>query len=149
MEANYHSKDFNEISSNHSHGTSDNLDPHHNFTSSDESFNSNSSSSGSDKSFNKKNDVMGSDDLLMSRTSFNGMNNTEARKENHKSFGSIVKMLRNLNLKHEKASREHQHSILRAPTEYAIVRGMSGLNLKVIKSTQQTSNRCHRCIARN
>lgn len=159
MESNYHSKDFCEIPSNHSHGDSDNLeDSHnfcHNFTSSDESFTSNSSagaSSSSDKSFEKKNDVMRSSDLmsdsLRSRTSFNGVNNAEAG--NHKSFGSIIKMLKNLNLRHEKPrNKEHKHSILRAPTEYTFVKGLSGLNLKVPVIKESAAACCQRCISKN
>lgn len=154
MESNYHSNDFGEIPSNHSHGATDNLEDFcHNFTSSDESFNSNSSSgsgssSSASKSFEKTNDVMRSNDLsLRSQTSFNGVNNTAARKENHKSFGSIVKMLKNLNLKHEKPS--HKRSILRKPTEYTFVKGMSGLNLRVIKPTQSTPGSCQQCLSKN
>lgn len=155
MEQAYPATNFNEIQSENRRfsngGTSENLeDFRHYFTSSDESFNSNSSSN-SDKSFEKKNDVLKTCDLLLNGVdsqsncvNYNDVdiNENSTRKEHHKSFKSIVKYVKNFSLKSEKSSDSQQQSqsILRRPTEYVFVKGMSGVPIRVAKASSSTRN---------
>lgn len=156
MDQTYLSTNFTEIQSDKrfvSGGSSENLeDFYHYFTSSDESFNSNSSSNSNDKSYKKKNDVLKSHDLLLnddeSRSNcvnFNDVDNINEntlRKESCKSFRSLVKYVKKLTLKTEKLNHSQQQSILRKPTEYTYVKGMSGLAYRVAKPSLRTHQRC-------
>lgn len=108
------------------------------FNSSDESF----TPSSSRKFSTKKNDMIKNFDLLCdndsknSGQSFNEID-TQNRPKHHKSFTSIIKLLMN-SMKHSTRSDQHQ-SILRRPTEYGYVRGISGLPIRVIKASSATS----------
>lgn len=156
MEPTYHSKNFNEISSNRrlSSSVCENLDELcFNFTSSDESFNSSSSKSSEKKNDVNKNCDLSSidDDNKSSRISYNEMdiNGVNNRKSNNKSFVSIVKFLKNLSTK--KSDREQtqaSRSILRRPSEYVFVKGMSGLPMRVLKTSPPTTS-CNRYIAKH
>lgn len=150
----YLSKNFNEIQSQKRFlpsGTSENLeDFRHYFTSSDESFTSNSSSN-SDKSYQKKNDVLKTCDLLLNDddkrsnwVNYNDVDNNEhsSSKEHHKSLKSLVQYVKKLSLKSEKSTEDqHQNrSILRRPTEYIFVKGMSGLPIRVPKASPSSND---------
>lgn len=112
------------------------------FTLSDDSFNSNSSSS-----FEMKNGVKQNCDLLFRVDSNNELsaNETNTRKPDRKSFLSMVNLLRNLKLRSPKSTKDQQ-SILRHPTEYVFIKGMSGLPIRVAKSSAPC---CHRSIAKH
>lgn len=153
MESTYHSKDFMEIpsSSRFPSRVSESLDDcYFTFNSSDESFNSNRSSNSS-KSLEKTNDVIRKCDLSNDDGNSSGGNSlsetdTNDRRRNYK---SIIKFLKNFKPKTEGRSEQQSknQSILRRPTEYTFVRGMSGLPLRVIKSSTSTGNCCSRCTA--
>lgn len=139
--------EFNEIQSSSSSNESGSLnDSRYNFSSSDESFNSNSS-----QQFQKKNEVNENFDLLLSDDdnknsglSFNEMDTTS--QQNHKSFGSLVKFLKRISAK-KSSHQQPTQSILRRPTEYCFVKGMSGLSIRVAKaSPSSTTACCHRVM---
>lgn len=155
MEPTYHSKNFMEIPSTRrlSSSVCENLDDLcFSFTSSDESFNSSSS-----KSSEKKNDVNKSSDLLpsdddnkSSRISYNEMdiNGATTTTQTHKSFVSIVRFLKKISTrKADDNQASSSRSILRRPSEYVFVKGMSGLPMRVLK-TQQSTTSCHGYIAK-
>lgn len=155
MEQSYQSKYFLEIQSSPRRASADagNIDDFYSFTSSDESFNSNSSNSS--KSFHKKNDISKRFDLLLdhnSSRSFTEMDLNEAsgRKQRHnKSSMSIIKFLKSLTSRSKAESLPMgSRSILRRPTEYEFVTGMSGLQIRVVKASSSTAS-CPRCVARN
>lgn len=146
MESTYHSKDFMEIpsSSRFPSRTSESLDDcYFTFNSSDESFNSNRGSNSS-KSLEKTNDVIRKCDLSSedgNSSSGNSLSETDTngRRRNYK---SIIKFLKNFRPKTEARSEQQNknQSILRRPTEYIYVRGLSGLPLRVIKASSSTGN---------
>lgn len=154
----YQMKDFMEIPETHksqsihrmsSGGNHDDFFDY-NFNASDESFNSNSSSSSKSSSSEKKNDV--NYDLLRggrgskgSEQSFNEID-SHNKPEHHKSFVSIVKFFKS-SVKSKTTHCQHQ-SILRQPTEYGYVRGISGLPIRVIKSSSPSSASCLRIVKR-
>lgn len=156
MDNTYLATDFNEIQSKQrftAHGSTENLENFcHYFTSSDESFNSNSSSS-SGQSFEKKNDLLKTCDLLLnaddSRSNCVNYNDVQInqkatkKEQNQSSIMSIIKYVKKLSLKSEKTNESSQQnrSILRRPTEYTFVKGMSGLPIRVAKSSPSSSNR--------
>lgn len=150
MESKYHSKDFMEIpsSSRFPSRTSERLDDFYfTFNSSDESFNSNRSSNSS-KSLEKTNDVIRKCDLSSEDGSSSGGNSlsetdTNSRRRNYK---SIIKFLKNFKPKSDARNEQKNknQSILRRPTEYTYVRGLSGLPLRVIKASTSTGNCCQR-----
>lgn len=152
MEPTYHSKNFAEIPSRRrlSSSVCENLDELcFSFTSSDDSFNSNSS-----KSSEKKNDVNKNCDLSSSDDDNKSNNETDTigvntRQGNHKSFVSIVRFLKKISSK--KADQNQQQasrSILRRPSEYIYVKGISGIPIRVLKTSPPTSS-CHRYVAKN
>lgn len=117
------------------------------FNTSDESFNSNSSSEYS----TKKNDVSKNFDLSCdggsknSNQSFNEID-SRGKPKHHKSVGSIIKFLKNSMT--NKATNDQHQSILRRPTEYGYVRGISGLPIRVIKASSSTSPHCQHVAKR-
>jgi hypothetical protein len=157
--SNYTMKDFTEIQSTHksasinrmSAGNCDDFSSY-TFNSSDDSFNSNSSSDS--KSSEKKNDSLKNFDLLLndcdSKTSDNNLNEIDIhnKREHHKSFLSIIKFFKNSTK--SKTTNELHQSILRRPTEYIHVRGISGLPIRVIKASSSSSSAacCHRIVKR-
>lgn len=154
---NYRMKDFTEIPSSYT-----NSSPHRmssgkyddfsslNFNSSDESFNSNSSSSSNSSA--KKNDGSKNFDLSLndcdSKNSEHIYSETDAnsKPEHHKSLVSIIKFFKN-SMKN-KPSNDQPQSILRRPTEYGYVRGISGLPIRVIKASSSSAACCHRIVKR-
>ena len=161
MDQAYQARNFNEIQSTKgfaSRSASENLEDFcHYFTSSDESFNSNSSSN-SDESFEKKNDVLKTCDLLLNDedrksncVNYNDVdiNENNTLKTHHKSFRSIIKYVKKMSAKSEKSNDNQQpsRSILRRPTEYTFVKGISGVPIRVAKVSPSTSN--HRYISKD
>lgn len=154
----YQMKDFMEIPETHKNRSTHRMSSggkhddffDFNFNSSDESFNSNSSSSSkSSSSSEKKNDV--NYDLLSggcgskgSEQSFNDID-SHNKPEHHKSFVSIIKFFKS-SVKSKKTNC--QQSILRGPTEYGYVRGISGLPIRVIRSSSPSSASCRRIVKR-
>ena len=117
------------------------------FNTSDESFNSNSSSEYS----TKKNDVSKNFDLSCdsdSKNSNQSYNEIDSRSQpkHHKSVGSIIKFLKSSVT--NKSTKDQHQSILRRPTEYGYVRGISGLPIRVIKASSSTSTRCQHIAKR-
>lgn len=116
------------------------------FTSSDESFSSNASKSSAES----KNENF---DLSLRGSSANGSNRAVINtKHSNKSLQSIVRLWKNFRSPSDKSKQQQQpQSILRKPTEYFFVKGMSGLPLRVVKTSSSSSSQasCHRCIAKN
>lgn len=118
------------------------------FTSSDESFSSNASKSSTET----KNENF---DLSLRGSSTNGSNHAviNTQKQSHKSLQSIARLWKNFRSRSDKSKQQQQpQSILRKPTEYFFVKGMSGLPLRVVKTPSLSSSSqasCHRCIAKN
>lgn len=138
-------KNFTEIQSTHknssthrmSTGNFDDDFSSYNLNSSDDSFNSNNSCSSSSE---KKNDVLKNYNLLLndgdSKASEHSLSeiDSHSKTQQHKSFqSSIIKFLKN-SMKNKPANDQHQ-SILRRPTQYVHVRGISGLPIRVIKAS--------------
>lgn len=138
-------KDFSEMSlkTRHSSATDNLEDSCYGFTSSDESFDSNTSSSSS-----QQNDSSDSSDLSQrdSKPNESKPNEINTNSGDHKSFVSIMKRLKNNIKRKSEKSKAQPQSILRRPQEYVFVRGMSGLPLRV-KAPQSSS--CHLCVSEN
>lgn len=147
MEPAYHSKSFIEIPTIRkcSTGRSDNNieDSCFSFNLSDDSFNSNSSTD-SNKSNEKKNDGIKNCDLLPTsdeenksgrEIDINGVNS-----QNHKSSHSIIKILKRFSTRNDSSHQKRRQSILRQPTEYIFVKGMSGVQIRVAKPSSSSSS---------
>lgn len=149
-----YSKDFGEIPAQNrfrfpTSDSQDNLEDFcSGFTSSDESFGSNASKSTT----GSKNENF---DLSLGGSSTNGSNHAviNTRKHSHKSLQSIARLWKNFRSQSDKSKQQQPQSILRKPTEYFFVKGMSGLPLRVVKTPSSSSSSsqatCHRCIAKN
>lgn len=153
MDSTY-SKDFGEIPAQNrfrfpTSDSEDNLEDFcTGFTSSDESFSSNGSKSSSDTN---KTETF---DLSLRGSSTNESNHVaiNAQKQNHKSLKSIARLWKNFRVQSDKSKQQQQapRSILRKPTEYFFVKGMSGLPLRVVKTSSSSSQTsCHRCTVKN
>lgn len=154
MDSTY-TKDFGEIPAQNrfrfpASGSEENLeDLCTGFTSSDESF----SSRGSKTSSQTKSENF---DLSLRGTSTGSTNESNhavinTPKHNHKSLKAIANLWKNFTVQSDKSKKQQQpRSILRKPTEYFFVKGMSGLPLRVAKTTSSSSQAsCHRCTAKN
>lgn len=120
------------------------------------SFTSSNNSIMSNNSCQKTNCASKNSDLLPSDDDNNNSSGTscdemdmslnDAKPERHlKSFVSIIKFLRNISAK-KSNNQALNRSILRRPTEYCFVKGISGLPMRV-RASSTTS--CHRCIAKH
>lgn len=125
------SMEFNEISSSSTSNVSGSFSDYR-FSSSDESFGSNNSR----KSYHKTNGAIENFDLLLA-------DRDDKKHEHRKSFASLVKFLTKISAR-KSSIEEPTKSILRRPTEYCFVRGISGLPMRVVKPPS-TSTSCHRC----
>lgn len=138
--------EFNEIQSSSSSSSNESgslHDSRYNFSSSDDSFNSNSSQQSQKKNESNENFdlLLSDDDNKNSGLSFNEMDTRTQR--HHKSFVSLVKFLRKISSK-KSSQQQPTQSILRRPTEYRFVTGMSGLPIRVAKASPSTTACCHR-----
>lgn len=125
------SMEFNEIQSSSTSNESGSLSDYR-FTSSDESFGSNNS-----RSCHKTNGAIENFDLLLA-------DRDDKKHEHRKSFASLVKFLTKISARKSSIEQQPTKSILRRPTEYCFVRGLSGLPMRVVKPPP-TSTSCHRC----
>jgi hypothetical protein len=153
MDNSYQSSEFSEIprflSRRHSEDFSDSC---FGFNSSDESFESNTSSV-------KTNDSRSKCDLSLHtrlgghhQTDIND-SDTQSQSDRRKSFTAIVKFLKRIAKSKTSSDRPSaSRSILRRPTEYVFVKGMSGLPMRVDKASaasSSTTSSCQRCLAKN
>jgi hypothetical protein len=104
-----------------------------------------------DKYSGKNNDVLKSFDLLCdsaSKASDQSLEeiNIPRKPKHHKSLESIIKFLKN-SMKNKATIEQHQN-IFRKPTEYEFRRGISGLQIKVIKETSTSSERFQNIVKR-
>lgn len=155
MELNRASKTFMEIPpkegcSSISSGNSDTLGDFSSFKSSDGSFNSTSSRSlnrnNEEKSFDSSDNENQSSENYTETTS-----NSYTKKESHKSFEPIIKFFKRFSTK-SKTSSSHQQSILRQPTEYRFVKGISGVpcRIRIAKaSSLPTNSRGHDFVTKH